>query len=180
MQKEKQKIRMEILQKLHNQSPKERREKSEIIRKKVLLLTQFQKASRIAFYASKEEEVDTWEIMREVLIDKKIVLPSVASGKLVFSYVPNLDGLKKGIYGIYEPKDPLDVAKLDDLDLIIVPGVAFDLLNNRLGRGIGYYDQLLKKASSVFKLGLGFDFQLVERLPVNNNDVAMDKIITNK
>ena len=176
---QKQKIRKEILKKLRNQSGREKKKKSEIIKKKVFALTQFQKAKRIGFYASKEEEVDTWGIMREVLIAKKIALPSVGKKELVLSYVRNLDELKKGLYGIYEPKSPLNVAKLDELDLIIVPGVAFDLLNNRLGRGVGYYDQLLKKADSIFKLGLGFDFQLVEKLPVDSNDVAMDKVITN-
>ncbi len=178
MIEEKQKIRKGILEKLRNQSAKEREKKSEIIREKVFALTQFQKAERIGFYASKEEEVDTWKIMREVSLFKKIALPSVVKEKLVFSYLRNLDELKRGVYGIYEPKNPLNVTNLDDLDLIIVPGVAFDLLNNRLGRGIGYYDQLLKKAGLIFKLGLGFDFQIVERLPVDSNDVAMDKVIT--
>ena len=179
MIEEKQKIRIKILEKMQKQSPRERRKKSEIIRKKILLLTQFQKAKRIGFYASKEEEVDTWKIMREALTCKRIALPFLVKKKLLLSYVQNLDKLKQGTYGIYEPKNPLDIARLSDLDLIIVPGIAFDRLNNRLGRGLGYYDSLLKKSSSIFKLGLGFDFQIVERLPVDSNDVAMDKVITN-
>lgn len=164
---------------MQKQSPKERKEKSEIIREKVFALMQFQQAERIGFYASKEEEVDTWEIIREVLFSKRIALPSVTKGKLIFSYLRNLNELKKGTYGIYEPKDPLDVVELNDLDLIIVPGIAFDFLNNRLGRGCGYYDRLFKEKGAIFKLGLGFDFQITERFPVNSNDVAMDKVITN-
>ncbi len=175
----KQKIRAEILEKMRKQSPKERREKSEIIKKKILLLAQFQQAKRIGFYASKEDEVDTWKMMQEVAFFKEIALPRVVKNSLIFFYVKDVKDLKKATYGIYEPQESLDVAQVENLDLIIVPGIAFDFLNNRLGRGLGYYDRFLKKAGRTFKLGLGFGFQIVEKLPVNENDVSLDKVITN-
>ncbi len=164
---------------MREQPVKERRKKNEIIRKKIFSLVQFQKARKIGLYVSKEDEVDTWKIIKEVLCIKNIALPSMQKKNLVFFYLRNLGDLKKGVYGIYEPKSSLNAVKLNDLNLIIVPGIAFDLSNNRLGRGLGCYDRLLKKMSSVFKLGLGFDFQIVKNLPVNSKDVPLDKVIIN-
>ncbi|RKY39023.1 MAG: 5-formyltetrahydrofolate cyclo-ligase [Candidatus Omnitrophota bacterium] len=176
---EKQRLREEILKKLQSQSPQERARKSKLIKEKVFSLLQFQKAEKVGFYASKEEEVDTWEMMEEVIFSKKIALPYLHKGEILLSYIQSLKGLRKGVYGIYEPCSPNTPIDPNELEIIIVPGVAFDLLNNRLGRGKGYYDRLLKRTLQTFKLGLGFDFQIVERLPVEENDVRVDKVITN-
>ncbi len=68
--------------------------------------------------------------------------------------------------------------EVDKIDLIIVPGIAFDKSLNRLGRGKAYYDKLLKDSKAI-KIGVCFDFQLLESVPVDKYDVKMDLIITN-
>ena len=65
------------------------------------------------------------------------------------------------------------------IDVIIVPGVAFDNQGNRLGRGKGYYDRFLKKIPATKKIGICFDFQMIEQIPTEKNDIPMDDIITN-
>jgi 5-formyltetrahydrofolate cyclo-ligase len=85
--------------------------------------------------------------------------------------------LKKGPYGICEPVVQRFV-KREDLDLVIVPGVAFDRRGNRLGRGKGYYDRFLKKLpNEAISFGLAFDFQILPSLPATKTDVSVNKVI---
>jgi len=85
--------------------------------------------------------------------------------------------MKKGqSFGILEPEGE-SFTELQDIDLIIVPGVAFDKNNNRLGRGKAYYDKLLNYVNC-HKYGVCFDFQLVPNVPADQHDVKMDKVIT--
>ena len=80
-----------------------------------------------------------------------------------------------GSYNIIEPiGTPIPAS---EIDLIIVPGVAFDKSGNRLGRGKGFYDRLLHNLSAI-KIGVGYDFQLIEKINTEPHDIAMDAIIT--
>ena len=84
--------------------------------------------------------------------------------------------LKKGLYGIYQPAIER-LINLKDLDLVIVPGVAFDKRGNRLGRGKGYYDCLLNKVPKAPSIGLAFDFQILPTLPATTKDVSVNRAI---
>ena len=88
--------------------------------------------------------------------------------------------LEIGPFGIKQPKkDQIKPINLEDIDLVVVPGLAFDRKNNRLGRGGGYYDRFLKKLpSSASTVGLAFDFQIVENLPVTSLDVKVQALLT--
>jgi len=91
-------------------------------------------------------------------------------------------GFVKSQYGIYEPKESKRAKpfRIKDIDLVIVPGLAFDKNNNRLGRGRGYYDRFLKCISkNIPKIGLGFDFQFFSNIPATANDVPLSGIIRN-
>ncbi len=79
-------------------------------------------------------------------------------------------------FGIEEPTGA-EFTDLDKVDLIIVPGVAFDRQRNRMGRGRGFYDRLLKSTPNAYKVGVGFNFQLVDNVPVEPFDVPMDNVI---
>ena len=79
-------------------------------------------------------------------------------------------------YGILEPTGNI-FPSLENIDLVIVPGMAFNRQGDRLGRGKGYYDKILKEASAAWKIGVCFDFQLVEELPVEAHDVRMDCVM---
>jgi len=83
--------------------------------------------------------------------------------------------LKKGLFGIPEPEHPV-WAGTNELDLILVPGVAFDSSGNRLGRGGGFYDQLLPQYSAI-RAGICFNFQLLKEIPVESHDCVMDLLV---
>ena len=80
-------------------------------------------------------------------------------------------------FGIGEPTGP-EFTDLESIDMIIVPGVAFDSHGNRMGRGRGFYDRLLKSTPNAAKIGVGYDFQLLDTIPVEPHDVPMDCVIT--
>jgi 5-formyltetrahydrofolate cyclo-ligase len=91
------------------------------------------------------------------------------------------DDLLSGTYGILEPSGSNgNEVESAALDLIIVPGVVFDRRGNRIGHGKGYYDQLLRKTSTIISIGLLFECQLVNYIPVEEHDVRVRKIITEK
>ena len=79
-------------------------------------------------------------------------------------------------FGILEPVGEL-YTDYDSIDMIVVPGVAFDRQGNRLGRGRGYYDKILKETRAAKKVGICFDFQFVEEVPVDELDVRMDLVV---
>ena len=95
------------------------------------------------------------------------ITPAVISGDFV-----------KGEYGISEP-DVLQPIQADEIDVLIVPALAFDRCGNRLGFGKGYYDRLLAEFNGV-KIGVAYDFQVLDKLPVTPNDIPMDMIVTEK
>ena len=81
-----------------------------------------------------------------------------------------------GFFNISEPTGEL-FTQYADIDVAVVPGMAFDSRNNRLGRGRGYYDRMLPKLPQAYKIGICFDFQLLPGIPTDANDVAMDEIL---
>lgn len=88
------------------------------------------------------------------------------------------DKLIPGSFGIGEPGKDTIKAKAGEIDLIIIPGMAFDRSGNRLGRGKGYYDRFLKEQGFAYRLGVCFPFQLLDTIPIESNDVCMNQIIT--
>ena len=179
----KEQFRKELLKKLRIQGKGERIRKSRIIKEKLYSLPEFKNAQCVMFYASKQHEVDTSEMVREALrMGKRVALPRCTSLKTI---VPKeIDDwkrdLEKSSYGIYEPREYQKNARADEIDLVIVPGVGFDQKNVRLGRGRGYYDKFLKSLPrNTISIGLAFDFQLIENLPQDSHDIPVSKIITN-
>lgn len=157
-----------------------RRMKSRRILRKLSQTTIFKKAGHIAFYYGVAPEVETRHFLKKILKDKKIYLPRINSKKsLTLCRVRSLSkDLKKGAHNIMEPKAVCERRPASQMNIIIVPGVAFDRLGGRLGRGGGYYDRLLRKARKVVKIGLCFREQIVKKVPMQACDVRVDKIIT--
>lgn len=173
-----------FLRKLKTQKEVKRLQESNKIKKKLFSFAGYKKANTILFYASFDGEVDTKEMLKEAIKSgKRVCLPVVKeSQKRMFpSLVSDLKKeLGAGAYGIMQPKkDFIRPVALSDMNLVIVPAVAFDKYGNRLGRGKGYYDRFLKKLpSSTLTVGLAFGFQVVERLPfISPHDVAVKKVI---
>ncbi|HAM38741.1 MAG: 5-formyltetrahydrofolate cyclo-ligase [Elusimicrobia bacterium RIFOXYC2_FULL_34_12] len=154
---------------------------SKRILKKLFQLGEFRKAKKIVFYASFNNEVDTWLMIEKALkLNKEVFLPKIKNGKIIPVKVKNLNNLACGKYGILEPING-DSKKISIkyFDMIIVPGVVFDKNCNRIGFGKGYFDNFLSNIEAV-KIGLGYGFQVIEHIPVTDKDVPMDRVITEK
>ncbi len=180
----KQGIRREIRKKLSAQSAPSRAKKSAYIKKKLFNEKVFKRTKWVMFYVSTDTEVDTSEMIDEALrTGKRVCVPIVSKkDKLikVSEIRDRLTDLEEGHFGIHEPKKGhLRPVPLEDIDLVIVPGVAFDKRNIRLGQGHGYYDRFLSLLPNGTKtIGLAFDFQVVENLPQRLHDIPVDKVIT--
>ena len=156
-------------------------EKSEIIRYKLEGRKAFKEADTIMMYISSFKEPQTLPIIEKLLESgKKVVVPVsvTATNTIIPTYLESLNELKRGAYGILEPTIIRPV-NIDDIDVIVVPGIAFDMHRNRLGFGKGYYDRLLEDCSAK-KIALCYDFQIVSDLPATDYDVPMDLILTEK
>lgn len=175
------KIRQEILRRLKKQSKEIRLRKSSLIKKKLFLQPEFKKAKTVLFYLSKEGEVQTDLMIKEALkLGKKIALPVIKVDKkeIIPCLLQNPLKLQRGPYGIQEPREKESVS-CKEIDLVIVPGVAFDRNNYRLGRGGGYYDKLLKKISPhIPSFGLAYRCQIVKSLPHTFHDEPVSKVLS--
>lgn len=174
---EKKLLRKKIRELKKQLSTTERLEKSKIIWNKLEQLPAFQKATTVMMYWSMDDEVDTHDFVVRWAEKKRIILPSVDGDVMVLKEFTGLENLKTGErFGILEPSGkPFDTP--EEIQVIIIPGVAFDKKNQRLGRGKAYYDKMLKNTNA-FKVGICFDFQLLESIPVDKFDVKMDNIIS--
>ena len=183
--KSKEKIRKEIREIFKKMDKNEIKRRSKYVRENLQKFVFYKRAKRILFYASKEDEVDTWSLMRGALREnKKVYLPKIKDKNLEIYEIKDLKkDLETGSYSILEPKETC--TKLEDiekLDLILVPLRAADFNKNRIGRGKGFYDRFLKKINSknIKKIGLCFSFQVFECLPSKKQDVRLDFLITDK
>lgn len=132
------------------------------------------------FFASFRSEVETEGMIRRAIRSgKRVVLPKVAGKELALYEIKDFDSdVATGAWGIPEPK-PLTPAGLGDIDLMIVPGAAFDEQGNRLGYGAGFYDKLLPAFRGT-TVALTFEAQIRKSLPAEKHDVPIKKIVTEK
>jgi len=179
----KEKLRAELLTRRRKLKKHIVLEKSKKIEQKLFSTNEFKQAFTIMFYVSYDNEVFTHEMIKKCLKEnKKIVLPVVNKEKnnLILSELISWHDLENGAYNILEiRKDCIIEIATDKIDLIIVPGVGFDLKGNRIGHGKGYYDKLLKK-SKAKKIGLAFEWQILDKIPIETHDIPLKKIITEK
>ena len=178
-------IRQEILTLLRKQKEEDRLRKSRVIAGKLLELPEFKGAETIFFYASFDGEVETFEMIKQAKkLRKRIALPVILKLQKMFTawVIEDLErDLEVGSYGIKQPKKGSTQEILpEQLDLVVVPGVAFDKRNHRLGRGAGYYDRFLRILSpKTPTVGLAFDFQIVDSLPNHSHDVPVSQVLVN-
>jgi len=183
---EKEKLRNMMRLKLSRQKQSERKRRSSIIQNRLFNRKEFLASGCVMLYVSRGTgEVETGPIIKKALsMGKKVVLPkiSVREKKIRPVYFKGKgQPFKKGPYGIFEPRQTSAAKPVrpEDIDLVIVPGLAFDRHNNRLGRGKGYYDNFLKTLPMTTpKIGLGFRFQVLDKIPVTRHDFVLTDIIT--
>lgn len=135
----------------------------------------FVKAERVMLYNALPDEVQTQAFLEKWHLKKQIILPTVVGDDIIpVAYEKDTD-FAVGDFNILEPQNE---PYKGDFDLIVVPGVAFDHKGNRLGRGRGYYDRFLCQHLSVKRIGICFDFQLVDEIPTEPFDIRMDEVIS--
>lgn len=174
--KEKPKIRREIKSEKLKIDEGYRYEASLSVMNKIESLKQFNEAKRVLLYNALPDELPTECMLNRWSKDKELFLPVVKGEELVIKkYSPEC--MKVGAFGIKEPEG--EEINIETIDIIIVPGVAFDREHNRLGRGKGFYDRLLSQSKSCF-VGIGYDIQVIDSVPTQPHDIKMNYIITER
>ncbi len=175
-------IREMVEKRILSMTEEHRRNKSLMIISRLKQLEEFSKARCVMTYVSKNDEVDTIGLIEEMLRSgKRVIVPAVnkEKGELIPCKISSLEELSLGTYGVMEPKPSENkIVDVNEIDLIIVPGRAFDKKCNRLGRGMGYFDRFLKKPVESKVIGLAFSEQVFDNIPVNENDVKVDAVVT--
>ena len=152
--------------------------KSQIIVNKIIKKDYYLNAKVIAFYKSLKDEVNIDYLINYALnCGKTVLLPRVIGNDLVFLKIDNDTKYEKSIFNVLEPIYDKEKVYNDTIDLIIVPGVGFDINNNRIGYGKGYYDKFLFN-KDIYKIGVCFHEQLINNITIDDNDIKMDMIIT--
>ena len=152
---------------------------------KFMALPEYAAATTVMFYVDVRSEVRTRNDLASALTTgKRIVVPYCVDGELELFHLEDMNELQIGMYKILEPKAelrsvPAKRVEVGELELIMVPGVAFDRRGGRMGHGNGYYDKLLEHAPLDTPLvALAFECQMFPEVPVAEHDIFMDKIIT--
>lgn len=154
----------------------QRIEKSVQIFDQIEALEIFQKATTVLVYWSMDDEVHTHDFILRWWKQKALLLPAVDGDVLRLKVFTGTESLKSGeLMQIPEPAGP-DFENVSAIDLIIVPGMAFDKHNFRMGRGRGFYDKLLATTEAL-TMGVCFDFQFVDAVPVEAHDKAMSRVV---
>ncbi|MBI2176035.1 5-formyltetrahydrofolate cyclo-ligase [Candidatus Woesearchaeota archaeon] len=177
---EKSKIRDEMSRKRSALTLEEAASKSAAIAANLMKMAEYRDARAVMLYAAKGNEVRTREMIEAALKEGKTVLlpiTNTARNEIEAGEIKSLNELKEGAFGIMEPKQkkPFDDVKID---LVLVPGIAFDQQGHRLGYGHGFYDKLLRRLTKAARIGLAYDFQVVEKLPRESHDERMGLVIT--
>lgn len=177
-------IRKEIRESLHKQDDAQRLRKSNLIKEKLFQLSQFKQAKCIMFYLAKDKEVETRTMIAEARrLGKKIAVPVIFTeeGRMTAALVEDCEKeLCPGPYGLWQPKqDCIREIPCEKIDLVIVPGLAFDKQGMRIGRGAGYYDKFLSGVPrAVPRIGLAFDFQVFNSLPALSHDIPVTQVVS--
>ena len=144
----------------------------------------YKNSKNIFIYLGFGSEIDTKLYVKEFLDEgKNIFCPKINYKNKTMEAVKitSLSNLVSNHYGILEPLCEFneDIYNNDDIDLIIVPGISFDLSGGRIGYGGGYYDKLLKyRYTNVPKVALAYEFQVIDDVPMEHHDIRVDYIIT--
>ena len=177
-------IRKEIIRRLQDQDSSTREEKNRIIQDKLLSSEEYRSGKTVMTYVSLPTEVNTSYLNQEALKQgKRVAVPYIEPSyqTIIAAELKAIKCLEKGPYGIYQPKkDLIKAIPLEEIDLIVVPAIAYDKNNMRLGRGKGYYDKFLaeRDLSLVKTIGLAYQFQVVDTLPSDPHDRPVSRVIT--
>ena len=152
-------------------------EKSHVITETLTKLPEYRNAERIMAYADYNHEVMTRYIIEEAWkAGKEVAVPKVVGKDMIFYRLTDFSQLEPGYFGIPEPVRG-EIVKWEDA-LMVMPGVAFDPENNRVGYGGGFYDRFLEKHPDITRLAVAFDFQILDLVPTEPTDICPQIIVT--
>jgi 5-formyltetrahydrofolate cyclo-ligase len=174
---EKKRIRKRIKLLKASLSPQKRIKDSLLIFSEIEKESNFINATKLLLYWSMDDEVFTPDFIQKWAPSKEIYLPVINGDSLILRQFTTFDKMQaESRFGIYEPQGD-DYSNWNEIEYAIIPGVAFDIKNNRLGRGKGFYDRILNSINAI-KVGVCFDFQLIDNVPIEPTDIPMDKVVT--
>ncbi|MBU0496361.1 MAG: 5-formyltetrahydrofolate cyclo-ligase [Candidatus Thermoplasmatota archaeon] len=174
-------MRRDLLVRRRAMKSDEVRVKSRLIHQRLFQLMIFRSAETILWYVSYDNEVYTHEMIQACFLAKKrVVVPKclLVECGLRLCVISSFDMLVSGAFSILEPPDSCEEVSIDMVDLIVTPGLGFDRCGHRLGLGGGYYDRLLANRSVIPVVGLAFDWQIRDTIPVSEQDISVDMIVT--
>ncbi len=185
MYKEKSRLRAEVIRRRDAIPLEVRKAKDRMIQERLSGLAEYRNAGTVMLFASFRTEVDTMPIIADALMQgKRVVLPKVDSAKkeLRLYNIRSVDELTPGYMGIPEPGvvEGREVTP-EELELIVMPGVAFDERGGRLGYGGGYYDRLIAGLRRRPPLvAVAYEEQIIREVPVADHDIRVDRIVTDR
>ena len=148
---------------------------SEAVMKILLQQVEFRRPSMVALFAPLADEIQLLPLVEK--LSCRVVLPRVEGDDMEF-YDYDSGAMQIGSFGIVEPQG-VEPVEAEQIDLMVVPGVAFTAAGDRLGRGKGYYDRYLSREGfRAFCVGVCYEHQVVESLPVEPHDKAMDEVVS--
>lgn len=173
-------IRKEIRTLRENLSKIEKEKFEKIILEKFFNLKELQESKVVMSYMDFKNEVSTYEINKSFLESKKrVLIPKISDDKSEIYPVIFSDEMNLNSFGIYESNERYYG---EDIDIVIVPGIVFNLRGYRIGFGKGYYDKFLsgRKEKNILKISLAYDFQIDDRFIEEKHDIPIDILITDK
>jgi 5-formyltetrahydrofolate cyclo-ligase len=176
-------LRQHILARRRSLSHDQWQDASQKAQQQLVSLEEFRHAYCIALYAPTRNETDTAAILVEAFeAGKRVLYPAVCGERMVFRQVEGLESFTAGSFGILEPCSTGCDHQADEPDLIVVPGVAFDLFGHRIGYGKGFYDRFLQHPGrNAHLIGMCHDFQLIDGpIPAEGHDIRMELIVTDQ
>lgn len=185
LESEKRKVRYEFLNLRNRVDPILASAYSNMIFSKIKKLPVYENAKTVMFYLSYGSEVVTDAMISSALEeDKNVVVPAIQNpgdGKMFAVKLPRIEDAYQSVYGIRQPEiNQEDVMEKDEIDLVFVPGIAFDYDGHRVGYGKGYFDRWLEGISPDKTIGLAYDFQITDKMPTGKYDLPVGSIITEK
>ena len=175
---QKQELRQLIRQRKRQQTQQQLSRLSLAVSAQLLAHQRMQQAHTVMLYYSLPDEADTRTLIDTLCQQgKRVLLPVVTGeGQMELRHYSGRSDLRPGAYGIMEPAGEL-FARYDEIDLAVIPGMAFDTLGHRLGRGKGYYDRFLPRLPHCYKIGICYPFQLLPHVPTCPTDIAVDEVL---
>lgn len=153
--------------------------KSRTIMQKLFSLDSYRNAGTVMFYCAFNGEVETDEMIGYALKEKRVLVPRMKDGRTMEAVmITGTRGLVENKAGIKEPRQG-SITSEEKIDLVVIPAVAFDFAGHRIGYGYGCYDKFLEGFEGV-KIGIAYDSQLLEKIPSESHDIAIDIVITEK